>query len=69
MARASNIYVVHENHFIYPSVAFTVKHECITWLQGQMDIDVLEVITLGDGLHNSGLKKVMKARDFMEGKK
>lgn len=52
-----------------PVAAFTVKHECITFLERQTDVTIFKVVTMGDGLYNTGLKKIQSARDFMEGKK
>jgi hypothetical protein len=69
MARASSIYVVLPYSNLEPVAAFTVKHECVTWLSRQVDVDEFQVLTLGDGLYNTGLKKTQPARDFMEGKK
>lgn len=66
MARASSIYIVVD-HNCEPVAAFTVKHECITWLSEVPDSSSFYVYIMGDG--GNLMKEYKTARDFVEGKK
>ena len=53
MARAHNIYIVTNASIDAMLAAFTVKHECVTWLQAQAregyEIDAWAVFYFPDG--------------------
>jgi hypothetical protein len=51
MARAYSIHIITHHREGEPIIAFTVKHECASWLEQQPPGLLLElhVVTFGDG--------------------
>lgn len=53
MARSIHVYVVACAWTDAPAGAFTVKHELVTWLRRQPELDGLRVYRIPDGLNQS----------------
>lgn len=73
MARATRIYFVHvaatPAYDMEICGAFTVRHECITWLEQQpvRNLASLRVATIPDGVKAAGDTRIFDAVHFMEG--
>jgi hypothetical protein len=64
VARSHKIYAVH----LYDKLvrAFTVKHECKTWLGRRQSLDFMTVTSISDGDSYDFDTKKVSAHDFLK---